>query len=63
MGIKGIKIYLKEVRQELKKVTWPSRRELMASTLVVIIAVAVMALVLGVFDFSISRAMTILLRV
>ncbi|HOP61209.1 MAG TPA: preprotein translocase subunit SecE [Candidatus Saccharicenans sp.] len=31
--------YLKEVRSELKKVTWPSRKEVYGTTVVVIVAV------------------------
>ncbi|MFA4926025.1 MAG: preprotein translocase subunit SecE [Candidatus Aminicenantales bacterium] len=31
--------YLKEVRSELKKVTWPTRKEVYGTTVVVIVAV------------------------
>jgi preprotein translocase subunit SecE len=31
--------FLKEVRAELKKVTWPSRKEVYATTVVVLVAV------------------------
>ena len=36
---------------ELSKVAWPTRRETMAATLVVIITVIVASVFLGVFDF------------
>ncbi len=39
-----------EVAQELKKVTWPTREETRASTVVVIVLTIVMAAVLGLFD-------------
>ena len=43
-------LYMTEVAAELKKVTWPSSKEVYAATLVVIIAVLVASVLLGVFD-------------
>jgi preprotein translocase subunit SecE len=40
-----------EVTRELEKVTWPSRKETSAATIVVIVTVAIAALVLSGFDF------------
>ncbi len=42
--------YLREVRAELNRVTWPSRQELIASTVVVLVVVTVMAAYLGAWD-------------
>ncbi|MCS7173397.1 MAG: preprotein translocase subunit SecE [Armatimonadetes bacterium] len=42
--------YLREVRAELNRVTWPSRQELLASTLVVLVVVTLTALYLGAWD-------------
>jgi len=39
-----------EVTAELKKVTWPSRKETFSATIVVIVTVIVASLFLGVFD-------------
>jgi preprotein translocase subunit SecE len=39
-----------EVAGELRKVTWPSRKELVSSTIVVIVTTIVASLLLGVFD-------------
>jgi preprotein translocase subunit SecE len=39
-----------EVTSELRKVTWPSRQELVSSTIVVIITTIVASLLLGLFD-------------
>jgi len=48
---KKIIIFLKEVRLEMKKVNWPTRKETIRYTLIVIgISVAVAAF-LGTFDF------------
>lgn len=40
-----------QVAEELRRVTWPSWRETRAATLAVILASAVAAVVLGIFDF------------
>jgi preprotein translocase subunit SecE len=39
-----------EIASELKKVTWPTRKETQAGTLVVIVMVIVSAVILGLFD-------------
>ena len=39
-----------DVASELKKVTWPTRKETQAATLVVIVTVIVAAILLGGFD-------------
>jgi preprotein translocase subunit SecE len=39
-----------EIAQELKKVTWPTRAELKAATVVVIITTFIISAILGVFD-------------
>ncbi len=40
-----------EVALELRRVTWPSLRETRAATVAVIVASAISAVVLGLFDF------------
>jgi preprotein translocase subunit SecE len=42
--------YLREVRAELNRVTWPSRQEIIASTVVVLVVVGVVAAYLGAWD-------------
>jgi len=46
--------FLREVKVELKKVTWPSRKQTMGSTVVVIVLVMIISLFLGVVDVSLS---------
>jgi len=43
--------FFKDSYAELKKVVWPSREEVAASTKVVIVSVIIFALVLGAVDF------------
>jgi preprotein translocase subunit SecE len=46
-----LRTFLREVRIEMSKVTWPARKELISSTGVVIVAVLIAAVYIGVFDF------------
>jgi preprotein translocase subunit SecE len=52
----GPRQFLREVRQELKKVAWPSRRELGLYTLVVLTSVVVLTSYVFGLDFLIARA-------
>jgi preprotein translocase subunit SecE len=47
--------FLREAKVELKKVKWPTRKELLASTGVVIILVLVIAFYLGLVDFGLIK--------
>jgi preprotein translocase subunit SecE len=51
----GARQFLKEVRQELKKVDWPSRRELVSYTVVVLVTVVVMTSLVFGLDFVFSK--------
>jgi len=42
--------FLKDVRVELSKVNWPGREEVIASTIVVIVAVIFFAAFIGILD-------------
>ncbi len=44
-----------EVASELKKVTWPTAKEVRSSTFVVIVMAIISALILGLFDLVWSR--------
>lgn len=54
--------FLSEVKTELKKVTWPSRDEVKASTIVVLTATFLLAVYIGVVDFFVSKIITFLIR-
>jgi len=46
--------FLREVKAELKKVTWPSQKQTMASTAVVIVLVFIISFFLGISDICLS---------
>lgn len=56
------KQFLIEVKTELKKVTWPSKKDTISGTLVVIVAVFIIAIFLGIVDSGLSNLIKILLR-
>ena len=55
--------FLKDARAELKKVSWPSRKELTGSTTLVITVSILAGLFLGVLDVLFSRSVLWLIRV
>jgi preprotein translocase subunit SecE len=46
-----MRTFLREVRVEMGKVTWPPRKELITSTGVVIVAVIIAGVYIGVWDY------------
>ena len=53
--------FVKEVRAEFTKVSWPTREDLLSSTGVVLAFSAVFAVFIGIFDLIISFIWGILL--
>jgi preprotein translocase subunit SecE len=49
-----MRIFLTEVRNELKRVTWPSQKEVYATTIVVILTSIFFGLYLFVVDYGID---------
>ncbi len=53
--------FIKDVRTEMARVTWPTRKELQSSTTVVVVIVLVVSFYLGVVDAILSRAVKLIL--
>ena len=53
--------FLREVKVELKKVVWPSRKQTVASTVVVIVLVLLVSLFLGIVDLGLSSLIKVVL--
>jgi preprotein translocase subunit SecE len=60
--IEKISQFLREVKIELKKITWPTRKQTIGSTIVVIILVMIVSLFLGVVDMGLSSLVHIILQ-
>jgi len=56
-----VRSFLKDVRVELKKVTWPSPKQTLASTLVVIVVVIIVSTLLGIVDFGLTKIIRLVL--
>ncbi len=57
-----VKTYFKEVYLETKRVTFPSRKETMKGTYVVLITVFIAAIFLGVVDVGLAKFIQVLFR-
>lgn len=57
-----VKDFFREVRIELKKVTWPSRKETIAATGMVIFLSVLVAFFLGLLDVGLAKAVGTILR-
>jgi preprotein translocase subunit SecE len=53
--------FMRDVRVELSKVTWPTRNELLVSTVVVLVAVAIAGAYTGALDWAFAHAMQLIL--
>jgi preprotein translocase subunit SecE len=54
--------FLREVKMELKKVTWPSRKQTIGSTVVVLVLVTIIAFFLGAVDIGLSSLVKVILQ-
>ena len=56
------KEFLADVAVEVKKVTWPSKKEAIGGTMVVLVLVFLMAIYLGIVDTILSKIVESLIR-
>lgn len=60
--ITKIQVFFREVIDELKKVSWTTRRELVDSTIVVVTSIIILATIIGVLDYFLTLALDKLIR-
>ncbi len=53
--------FIKDVRVESTKVTWPSRKELRESTIVVIVTVTLISVFIAVVDRVVAQVVTLII--
>jgi len=53
--------FVRQVRQEVSKVTWPTRKEVMITTIMVFIMASLMAVFFLIVDQGLSAAITYIL--
>ncbi len=54
--------FFKGVIDEMRKVSWPSKEEVIASSRVTIVFILILSLILGLVDFIVSTLIGLLLR-
>ena len=54
--------FFRESKAELKKVVWPSRDDVVSSIKVVIISTIVVAVILGLLDFTFTEAFRAIMK-
>lgn len=54
--------YIKKVYIEMRKVTWPTRTDLINSTIVVIVISAIVAVIIFVLDTIFARALGLIVK-
>jgi len=59
--VQKVKPFLDSVKIELSKVTWPTRKETMATTGVVIVIIFLISIFLGVCDVVLAKLMRLIL--
>ncbi len=60
--INKIRQFLKEVVDELKKVSWTTRKELVDSTIVVVSSIFALAVVVGILDYVLTNFLDRIIR-
>jgi preprotein translocase subunit SecE len=56
-----VREFLAEAKAEFKKVTWPTSKQALASTSVVLVVVTIMSLFLGLVDFGLVKILRLIL--
>jgi preprotein translocase subunit SecE len=61
-AITRLKTFIDEVRTELKKCSWPTKDELVESTVMVIVSVAIVGVFVGASDIILMGLLRLLIR-
>lgn len=54
--------FFKDIYQELKKVTWPTREQLIRNTITVLTVCAIIGIIIWMFDWGLSALVNNLLK-
>ncbi len=61
-SLRSVRFFLSDVRNELKKSTWPTRNELLESTAVVILSVVLFSVFVGLSDTLLVSVLRLVTR-
>lgn len=54
-------MFIKDVKLEMSKVAWPTKDELIGSTIIVIVSLAMLSVFIGVCDLVLSNIINVLM--
>jgi len=54
--------YIKNSKVELKKVIWPTRKQIINQTVLVIVVSLIVAMILGVVDYFLTRIIALIIH-
>ncbi len=60
---KGVVNFLKETKVEMKKVTWPTKKEVTSSTTVILIILVTFGFAIGFLDVGLQQLVKSLIRI
>jgi len=60
--LSSIPVFVNEVKSELIKVAWPSRKELLGATWIMVVVTAILTTYIGILDFLLSKAVAMVLK-
>lgn len=53
--------FIKDVKLEMQKVSWPTKDELIGSTVVVLVSLAILSAFVGVCDIVLSKVVNVIM--
>lgn len=54
-GLRRMTLFLRQVGQELRKVTWPTQQQVATYTAVVLVFVTILAVIVAAMDFGFTK--------
>ena len=53
--------FFNDIKLEMSKVSWPNRDELIGSTIIVIVSLAILSLFIGICDILLSKIVNVIM--
>ena len=57
----NIKTFFNDVKLEMGKVSWPTRNELVSSTIIVLVSLTILSLFIGICDAGLSAMVNLIM--
>jgi len=54
--------FIREAYGELKRVVWPTRKEIISKTIIVVVSMIIIAAVIGAIDYGLSQGVSVLIN-